>query len=152
MECIFCGFVSGKRKLNENGYPFIPLHKTKNTLSFLATDFPAHEDGHTLVIPKKHFKSVEDIPKKILHELAEHAVLASKIARKYHSGCNILINIGKSAGQYIYHAHFHVIPRDFNDNIKIEVWKLKKLPLKDFIILSEKLQKDFLGHIDNCVD
>ena len=143
MNCIFCDFVTGKKKMSKDGYPFMPIHKTKNTISFLATDFPAHEDGHTLIIPKKHFESIEKIPRKILHELIDHITLTSKIIRKNHKGCNVLLNNGKCAGQYLTHMHFHIIPRDFNDNINIESWKHKKLSLSKFMKLSQKLRKDF---------
>ena len=143
MICIFCEFVKGRRKWSREGYPFIAIHNTKDTISFLATDFPAHEDWHILVIPKNHFESIEKIPKKILHELIEHATLASKITRKYHKGCNILINNGRVAGQSINHIHLHVIPRDFNDGIRVESWKYKKLSLYKFIKLSEKIKNNF---------
>ena len=140
MKCIFCEFVKGKRKASKDGYPFMPLHQTKHTISFLANDFPAHENGHAIVIPKKHFKNLEGIPSKILHELADHVKMASKIMRKSHKGCNILVNDGKCAGQYINHAHFHVIPRDYNDGIMIESWKRKKLPIEKYRSLSNKLK------------
>lgn len=134
MACIFCGFVSGKRKIQSKKYniPFIPLNKTKNTLSFLSIDFPEKEDGHVLVITKKHFANLEDIPKRILHELIEQVCLILKVLRKTHGGCNVLLNDGKSADQSVFHAHFHIIPRDKADNIKIEVWKRKKISLAKF--------------------
>ena len=143
MECIFCDFVSGKRKKSTKGYPFIAIHQTKSTVSFLAEDFPANENGHMIIIPKRHFKNLEDVPSKVLHEMIDHANLASKIIRKHHDGCNILLNNGKSAGQYIFHAHFHVIPRDSNDGIKIESWKRKKISVEKYKSLSKKLSEEF---------
>lgn len=143
MSCIFCDFVSGKRAKHTNGLPFKVLNETKNTISFLSVDFPATEDGHTLVIPKRHFENLWGMPKKILSELAWHVLLASKVIRNNHEGCNVLLNDGKSAGQYIMHAHFHIIPRDGDDDIRIELWKRKKLSLKRFEKLYNKLKKDF---------
>ena len=139
MHCIFCEFISGKRKEHIKGYPFIPINETKNTVSFMAIDIPATEDGHLLVIPKKHYMYIEDLPKQILHELIDQISLVSKSLRRTHQGCNILLNDGKSAGQHILHAHFHVIPRDKSDNIKIDVWKRKKLTKSEFIKLNKKL-------------
>ena len=120
MKCLFCDFVSGKRKNHSTGHLFEAINKTKNTMLFMAIDIPATEDGHLLVIPKKHFRYMEDLPKDILHELIDHAILVSKALRKTHQGCNILINDGKSAGQWVMHTHFHIIPRDKGDKIKIE--------------------------------
>jgi len=130
--CVFCGFVSGEIKSHTNDIQFKPIHETKNTLSFLSIDFIAHEDGHTLVIPKKHYKNLEDIPNQILAEMMEHIKLIVKAIKKDHKGYNILLNNGKHAGQYIMHAHFHIIPRDKSDNIKIEKWKHQTVSSKEY--------------------
>lgn len=145
MPCLFCQFVAGKKKKSVNGFPFQILHQTKNTLSFLSTDIPANKGGHTLVIPKKHFKKIENIPKKVLHELIDHVQLTAKVLKKYHPGCNILLNNSKEAGQVIPHVHFHVIPRDKNDGIKVEIWKKAKINQKEFEKMSSRLKKTFQG-------
>jgi histidine triad (HIT) family protein len=143
MPCLFCDFVSGKRKKNLNGLPFIPLHVTKHTLTFLSIDFPAHEIEHMLVIPRKHFSFIEDVPDAILAALAKEVKLCCAIIRKNHAGCNVLLNNGRVAGQYQVHVHFHVIPRDKKDNIKIEQWKKKNMTEEQFIKLSAKVRRQF---------
>ncbi|MFC1769050.1 HIT family protein [Nanoarchaeota archaeon] len=143
MKCTFCDLVNGKKKSHLEGYPYIPLKSTKYSVSFLAADIPAHEEGHLLVIPKKHFRSLEDMPPRILHDVIEHVSLASKVTRKRHSGCNILLNNGKAAGQHEMHVHFHVIPRDPKDRIKVDVWKTRRISNKKYERVSEKLKKDF---------
>lgn len=146
MPCIFCDFVNGKRKIQRNDLPFLILHETSNTLSFLSMSFPEKEDGHVLVIPKKHFTYIEDIPVSIQHELIDHVVLITKALRKTHEGCNILLNDGRSAGQCVFHVHYHIIPRDKDDEIKIEIWKSKKPSLTDFkklhIFLKKEIEKN----------
>ncbi len=142
MKCIFCDFISGKKKNNSNSFPFMILHESKYSISFLSIDFPAKEDGHTIVIPKKHYSSLENIPKAVLSDLINHVKLIVKILRKKHRGCNILLNDGKSAGQYIPHTHFHIVPRDEKDGIKIESWKKKYMSLKKFENLYKELKKE----------
>ncbi|MFH1174148.1 MAG: HIT family protein [archaeon] len=143
MPCVFCAFASGKRKKNTNGFPFIPLRETEKTLTFLATAFPAREDGHMLVIPKKHYNNITDIPPRLLAVLAQEVRLACAVLKKSHPGSNILLNNGSAAGQCIPHVHFHIIPRNRGDGIRIEVWKEKKLSEKKFVALSKKLAKAF---------
>ncbi len=149
MHCLFCDLVSGKRKSHPNGYPFTVINETPNTISFMAIDIPATEDGHLLVIPKNHFTYVEDLPKYILHELIDHVSLIIRVLRKTHQGCNILLNDGKSAGQHILHAHFHVIPRDKGDKIKIDVWKRKRIGKQDFIKLNAKIRNALAKYKDD---
>jgi len=75
MYCIFCDFIAGKRNKGKGGFPFLPLYETNNTVAFLSVDLPVHEYGHTLIIPKRHFESIEKVPQKILHELIDHVSL-----------------------------------------------------------------------------
>lgn len=143
MKCLFCEFVSGKRKKHVNGYPFKSLHETKHALTFLSVDFPATEDGHTIVIPKKHFEQLETIPKNILADLMLEVKLVSKILRKNNEGTNILVNNGKCAGQKVMHAHFQIIPRNPKDDITIEDFERKQLSLPKFMGLYNGLKREF---------
>ena len=73
---------------------------------------------HSLVIPKRHVESYFDLYDEELQELSivlkELKVDLEKTDDKI-SGFNIGINIGKDAGQTIFHCHIHVIPRREND-------------------------------------
>ena len=143
MNCKFCGFVLGKIHNHTAGYPFLTLHETPKSLSFLSSDLPKGKDSHIIVIPKKHYPFLEDIPKSTQHDLIQHVSLAVKVIRKTHGGCNVLLNNGKSAGQYVPHAHFHIVPRDKDDHIKIEVWKRAKVSSKRFLKLHNHLKERF---------
>ncbi len=140
-ECIFCDFVSGKWKTHQNRFKFEILEETKNTISFLSIDFPHPKKEHILVIPKKHYENLEDCPKKILHELIEHTSLISKAVRLENDGANILLNDGESAEQSVMHCHFHIIPRNKKDGIKIELWKRANITENDYHKLNTKVKK-----------
>jgi len=142
-ECIFCDFVSGKWKKHRNKYRFEVLHETDRTISFLSIDFPNPAKEHILIIPKEHCVNLEDCPKKTLHELIEHASLASKAIRLEHEGCNILLNDGRSAEQTIIHTHFHLVPRDNGDNIEIELWDRTNISQKEYTKLNKKVKQSF---------
>ena len=141
-ECIFCDFVQKKKNHHRDKYPFQILHEMKHSISFLSIDFPATEDGPVLVIPKKHFESLEDIPPTIQSDLIKHVSLISQALRIKNDGNNVLLNNGKAAGQFVFHTHFHIIPRNAKDNIKIEVWKRKNLSTDGFKKLHIKIQKE----------
>jgi diadenosine tetraphosphate (Ap4A) HIT family hydrolase len=73
--------------------------------------------GHTLVIPKRHVKSIFELT---IEELAElfQAVREAKdelISELKPDGFNIGINDGVSAGQTVMHLHVHLIPRYYGD-------------------------------------
>ena len=73
---------------------------------------------HSLVIPKRHVENYFDLYDEELCELnfilKDLKLDLEKIDKKI-SGFNIGINIGKDAGQTIFHCHIHVIPRRRGD-------------------------------------
>lgn len=91
--------------------------------------FPVNE-GHALIIPKRHFADFfeateEEVVKiySLLHEVKQI------IDNKYKpTGYNLGINIGEDAGQTVMHLHVHLIPRYKGDveNPKGGIRKLKK--------------------------
>jgi histidine triad (HIT) family protein len=73
---------------------------------------PASE-GHTLVIPKKHYETILDMPEEevaYLHKIAKRVAVAVKEGMKA-DGISIIQQNGRAAGQDILHVHVHVIPR-----------------------------------------
>ncbi len=69
--------------------------------------------GHALLIPKRHVPTWFDASPEEQQELMT-AVEAVRtiIDRKYHpDGYNIGVNVGRAAGQTVFHLHMHVIPR-----------------------------------------
>lgn len=89
----------------------------ENNFSYAIYDkFPVSK-GHILIIPKKHNSNYFDLS---LEEQKECLILlnnAKKILDKEFKpdGYNVGININKDAGQTIWHAHIHLIPRYSGD-------------------------------------
>lgn len=121
------------------GYPFIPLYETTHTIAFMSISIPDKEDGHILVIPKERYVDIALIPPNVLKELIMSIQHIGKVIKHHHGGYNILLNNGPDAGQYIFHSHFHIIPRDKNDEIILESWKEKKLSIDEFVTLNTVL-------------
>jgi len=97
----------------------IPCHKIyedNNTFAFL--DISPNVKGHTLVIPKKPFKDLYDLPDVEANELINSVKKVAKVLKKNLNadGINILMNNEEPAGQVIFHAHIHVLPRFIGDN------------------------------------
>ncbi|MFA6307580.1 MAG: HIT family protein [Patescibacteria group bacterium] len=110
-DCIFCKIVKGE-------LPSYKVYEDEDTLAFL--DIYPTTHGHTLVIPKEHFKDMEEIPEEILQRLI---LTVKKIGKSLKESLaieayNICENNGQVAGQVVPHIHFHLIPRYKDDNLK----------------------------------
>ena len=113
MNCIFCKIVAGE-------IPSYKVYENEDVIAFL--DIAPVSHGHTLVIPKKHFKNMEDITGDELSKLmlgvkAVAALLKNKLGI---AGYNLNENNDPVAGQVVPHIHWHIIPRKEND--RIELW------------------------------
>jgi histidine triad (HIT) family protein len=110
-ECIFCKIVKGE-------IPSTKLFENENVLSFL--DIMPASKGHALVIPKKHYRTLLDVPHEELKEVMEAVQkVAAAIMSSVESaeGFNVVQSNKEVAGQVIAHVHFHIIPRSTEDNL-----------------------------------
>lgn len=111
--CVFCRIINHE----------IPAYKVYEDDKFLAfLDISQATKGHTLVIPKIHYNSMEDIDPILAGELFSLTVkLANKIAKALGvNNYNIINNKGPLAGQTVEHFHIHIIPRYQKDDIQIK--------------------------------
>jgi diadenosine tetraphosphate (Ap4A) HIT family hydrolase len=89
----------------------------ENDFALAIRDSYPVSNGHTLIVPKRH---IADITKLSTIEYGGCWALAKNVVgdlRKTLSpdGINIGVNCGEAAGQTVFHAHIHVIPRFFGD-------------------------------------
>ena len=137
---LFTDFITGRKK-HVNGFPFITLHETPNIIAFMSISIPSKEDGHVLVIPKTRYVHFQEIPTKILKELIGSVQKIGAVIGKDHDGYNVLFNNGRAAGQYIFHAHFHILPRKWHDHIELEKWQRKQVTASEFVAMNKKIKK-----------
>jgi len=97
--------------------PVIKLYEDRVVLAFL--DISPVSDGHSLVIPKRHFKRLHDCPSELLGQVCSRlGKIAKAITTVMNSdGYNVLCNNGRPAGQLVEHLHFHIIPRNTGDGL-----------------------------------
>lgn len=109
--CTFCKIVQGKLYATK-------VYEDDEFIVFM--DKRPINDGHTLVVPKKHYETIFDMS---YEEIGKLFSLATKVAKAIvkatnADGLNIGQNNGRAAGQIIDHVHVHLIPRFFGDSSK----------------------------------
>ncbi|HEP1451738.1 TPA: HIT family protein [Streptococcus pyogenes] len=113
-NCIFCSIIQGD-------IPSSKVYEDEQVLAFL--DISQTTKGHTLVIPKQHVRNLLEMTA----ETASHLFARiPKIARAIQSATgatamNIINNNEALAGQTVFHAHVHLVPRyNEEDGISIQ--------------------------------
>ncbi len=109
-DCIFCKII--KREI-----PAKIVGESNGFIAFL--DAHPKTDGHTLVVPKKHYVTLLDLPNRLGGEMLEFVkkIASGLLDDKRGDGFNILMNNLECAGQIVKHAHIHVIPRKEGDGV-----------------------------------
>ena len=109
-NCIFCKILAGE-------IPCARVYEDADIFAFL--DINPIAKGHTLVVPKGHYPTLLDMPtsegEALLRALrvVGEAVLKGTGA----TGFNCIQNNFTSAGQEVFHTHWHIIPRFEKDGI-----------------------------------
>lgn len=103
-SCIFCKIVRGE-------IPASIIFEDDICMAFMDA-FPINE-GHSLLIPKKHFVNMFDVDEDVVAHLARRLVDLTKRVKKATGEEGVLNTVanGVGAGQDVPHLHFHAIPR-----------------------------------------
>jgi histidine triad (HIT) family protein len=100
-DCLFCSIV------REGAY----VNKTKGFVAI--NDINPKAKVHILIIPERHidtFRDVSDFPAKEAKRMLDFVAETARDA-----GLNdyrVLVNVGRSAGQTVFHLHWHVLGDD----------------------------------------
>ena len=119
ISCIFCKIISGEE-------PSVQLYADDDAIAFM-DKYPAN-DGHCLVIPKRHYQTIFDMPAEDFAAVARTVVkVATGVRRGLQPGGLSLVQAnGPIAGQSVMHVHVHVLPRRPDDNLLINWSRLEE--------------------------
>lgn len=111
-SCIFCKIIKGE-------IPCHQIYEDDQVLSFL--DIKPVNPGHALVLPKVHTATLEEIS---LEDLSAVILAVKKIGQLLKdklgiAGYNLILNNDPIAGQEIPHLHFHIVPRQSGDALRL---------------------------------
>lgn len=132
-DCIFCKIIDGK-------IPSAKVYEDDSIMGFL--DIMPANKGHCLIVPKKHYETLLDIPD---NDLANLIKATKKVAKALslsigNGSYNLIMNNGKEAGQLVAHAHIHIVPRFKGDRLRIK-WSHKKYEENEMKEMQEKIRK-----------
>lgn len=96
MDCLFCQIASAK-------IPSYKIFEDGNFLAFL--DIMPVVEGHTLVIPKKHYRWVHEVK-----QFGPFWEAAQKVAQAQIAVLKSETVVFATAGFQVPHAHIHVMP------------------------------------------
>ena len=104
MDCIFCKIVKGE-------IPSKKIYEDDNVIAIL--DLHPACDGHTLIIPKKHYEDFMTLPNDELNNIMEAAKkLTPKLVECFNAKA-FSLRLNYLDSQEIKHYHLHLLPDYF---------------------------------------
>ena len=103
MDCIFC-------KIIQKDLPSDMVFEDEQIVAF--KDIHPKTRTHLLMVPKKHIPTINDLKETEKDELlvGKMMLVARDLAKELKlSGYNLQFNVGKSAGQEVFHIHLHLM-------------------------------------------
>ncbi|MDY6821451.1 MAG: HIT family protein [Deferribacterota bacterium] len=118
MDCIFCKIINGE-------LPSKKIYEDEHYIAIL--DIMPVNYGHTLLIPKTHFRNILDMPDEYSNSIYYKVKQLAKAIKNGIScdGLNIIQNVESAGGQEVFHAHIHIVPRYKDDNFRLALQKKK---------------------------
>lgn len=127
-ECAFCRIVKTE----------LPAYRVYEDESFVAfLDVRPLNPGHTLVIPKKHYRWVWDIP-----EVGKYFEIVRHIAKGLQRTMKTEWIVSDIAGVGVAHAHIHLVPRFLGDGHGefVNLQNVKDLPPERMRTIAENIR------------
>jgi histidine triad (HIT) family protein len=128
-DCIFCQVVVGLKSA-------AIVFEDEISLGFL--DHRPLFPGHCLLVPKKHFETLADLPGELIGPFFSNVQL---LARAVESGLDAegsFVAMNNRISQSVPHFHVHVVPRRKKDGLKGFFWPRTKYASELEITESQK--------------
>jgi histidine triad (HIT) family protein len=128
-DCIFC-------KISQKKIPAEIIYEDDNFVAFL--DIRPLNLGHTLVIPKKHYRWVWDI-----EHIGAYYEVVKKIANTLKKALQTDYVVSLVFGEEVEHAHTWLVPRFKNDGHGggIDLNNVKNIDEKEMKLIAKKIRK-----------
>lgn len=118
-DCLFCKIINGD-------IPCFKVYEDELVLAFL--DINPKSNGHTLIIPKKHFKDIYDIDETTLSHIMKNAKKIMDLLNEKLNPDGFTLVQNNGVVQEVKHFHLHVMPYYKDSVLKSaeETWNLLK--------------------------
>ena len=134
-ECIFCKIISGE-------LPSAKVYEDDECLAFV--NLHPTNKGQVLVIPKDHVENIyglsDELACRLMMVIKKMAIAVKNGVDA--DGVNIIMNNEPAAGQVIFHAHIHVIPRLNEDGL--QHWPASNYDEGEISLFQEKIKKELV--------
>ena len=112
-SCLFCKIVRGDLSVRI-------VFEDDNCIGFL--DHRPVFPGHCLLIPKKHYETITDLPAELVEPLFLDVQILTRAVESGLQAHGTFVAMNNRVSQSVPHLHVHVVPRHRKDGLRGFFW------------------------------
>jgi histidine triad (HIT) family protein len=116
-DCLFCSIIAGER-------PAEIVFEDEISIAFLDVRPVFH--GHSLLVPRDHYKTLADLPGELLEPYFANVQLLSRAIPAAMEAQGSFVAINNVVSQSVPHLHTHIVPRVRKDGLRGFFWPRTK--------------------------
>jgi histidine triad (HIT) family protein len=82
--------------------------------------------GHTLLVPKQHYETLEDLPAEVIGPFFTNVQVLARAVESGMSAEGSFVAINNRVSQSVPHLHVHIVPRRKKDGLRGFFWPRQK--------------------------
>ncbi len=117
VSCLFCRIIASEVSA-------AVVFEDEVSMAFL--DHRPLFAGHCLLVPRKHFETLNDLPETLIPRFFANTKLLAEAVESSLEAAGTFIAINNRVSQSVPHLHVHVVPRRKKDGLKGFFWPRTK--------------------------
>ncbi|HVB59455.1 MAG TPA: HIT family protein [Candidatus Acidoferrales bacterium] len=128
--CAFCQIVSGDAEARV---------VFEDTISIALLDNRPLFPGHCLLIPKRHYQTLADLPEEIIGPIFLNARNLAITVERTMKADGTFVAINNTVSQSVPHFHIHIVPRRHGDGLRGFFWPRRPYESENEILAVQEL-------------
>jgi histidine triad (HIT) family protein len=136
--CLFCQIAAGA---------ILATVVFEDEVSVVFLDHRPLFPGHCLVIPRKHFETLSDLPGDLVAPYFKDVQLIARAVEKAMGAEGTFVAMNNRVSQSVPHLHVHVVPRKRKDGLKGFFWPRSKYASESEMLLARDAIRSTLAKL-----
>ncbi len=136
--CVFCKIIGGEAQAHI-------VFEDELSLAFL--DHRPVFEGHTLLVPRAHHQTLDELPPELLQPLFANAQLLTRAVEQAFGADGSFVAINNRVSQSVLHLHIHIVPRRRRDGLKGFFWPRHPYKSEEAIAEAQRALKEAVARL-----
>jgi histidine triad (HIT) family protein len=101
--------------------------------------------GHTLLVPKQHYETLDDLPAEVIGPFFNDVQLLARAVERGMQAEGSFVAINNRVSQSVPHLHVHIVPRKKKDGLRGFFWPRQSHPDEAIMLQAQAAIQSSIG-------